>query len=365
MVWAEHVCARGVEPPEDLYGDLLAGPSRAQAAELPGLPAHHLPGLAADADPGVRVAACARWDDLPALPGERLLVDADDTVRAAALLAHHIAVPIPREVLTLLPAPRRALEQCSLAPELEAELVRDADPAVRRALAANPTLGAQNVAVLAQDPCDDIRAVVVLRPDLTEEQRAAVLHDSDPGSRSYPLPWVERLHGDAEAMRRLAASSHPLIRRSVARARHLPPDVVERLAGDEDRVVQLFLAESCDDAPAAMLLEVWRWWEAASAIPAAPATTPTSRAPACCATPRPRTGGCGGWRWTIRSPRPPTSHPRPRSGSRGAAPGRRGPQVGSGRRGAAAERPGSSRPRGRRAQSAAPGPGPVRAPARP
>ncbi|MGV9229723.1 hypothetical protein [Streptomyces nigra] len=274
VLWAEHACARGVEIPEDLYDDLLAGPSRAQAAELPGIPTHQLPGLAADADPGVRAAACARWDDLPALPRERLLADADDTVRAAALLAHHIAVPMPREVLTLLPEPRRALEQCRLAPELEAELVRDADPEVRRELAANPTLCAQNVAVLAQDPCDDIRAVVVLRPDLTEEQRAAVRHDFDPGSRSYPVPWVERLHGDTDAMRRLAASSHPLIRRSVARARHLPPDVVERLAGDEDRVVQLFLAESCDDAPAAMLLDVWRWWDGSFSHPGRPRNHP-------------------------------------------------------------------------------------------
>jgi hypothetical protein len=36
--------------------------------------------------------------------------------------------------------------------------------------------------------------------------------------------------------------------------------VGERLAHDEDRVVRLFLAESCDDAPADMLLEVVQWW---------------------------------------------------------------------------------------------------------
>jgi len=50
VLWAEQACAWGVELPADLYDDLLVGPSRAQAAELPGLPAHHLPGLAADAD---------------------------------------------------------------------------------------------------------------------------------------------------------------------------------------------------------------------------------------------------------------------------------------------------------------------------
>ncbi|SFH20953.1 hypothetical protein SAMN02787118_1604, partial [Streptomyces mirabilis] len=96
----------------------------------------------------------------------------------------------------------------------------------------------------------------------------------DPTSMSHTLPWVEDLHGDADAMRRLAASSHPLVRRSVARARHLPPDVVARLARDRDRVVRLFLAESCEDAPAEMLLEVWRWWDGSFTHPDRPRSHP-------------------------------------------------------------------------------------------
>lgn len=259
VLWAEHALAWGAEVPGDLYDELLAGSSRAQAAELPGVPAHHLPSLAADADPRVRATACARWEDLTAPLRARLLADTDDAVRTAALLAHHTSVPMPREAFAALPAPLRALQQCRLSPELEAELVRDGDAEVRRALAANPRLSTHGVAVLAEDPNDDIRSAVALRPDLDEEQRAAVRHDFDPASRSRTLPWVESLHGDADAMRRLAESSHPHIRRSVARARHLPPDVVERLARDEDRTVRLFLAESCEDAPAEMLLEVWRW----------------------------------------------------------------------------------------------------------
>ncbi|MFE6888307.1 hypothetical protein [Streptomyces sp. NPDC057694] len=272
--WAERARAWGVQLPGDLYDGLLAGPSRAQAAELPGLPAHHLPGLAADADPQVRATVCARWEDLSAPLRARLLADTDDAVRTTALLAHHNGVPMPRDVFAALPAPRLALEQCSLSPELEAELVRDEDAEVRRALAANPRLSAHGVAVLAEDPYGDIRSTVALRPDLTEEQRSAVRYDFDPTSMSLALPWVEGLHGDADAMRRLAASSHPLIRRSVARARHLPPDVVERLARDEDRTVRLFLAESCDDAPAEMLLEVWRWWDGSFSHPDRPRSHP-------------------------------------------------------------------------------------------
>ncbi|MFE6622930.1 hypothetical protein [Streptomyces sp. NPDC057740] len=274
MRCAEHACAWGAELPEDLYDDLLAGPSRAQAAGLPGLPARHLPGLVADPDPRVRAAACARWEGLAAPLRERLLADTDEAVRTAALLAHHTGVPMPREVFAALPDPLRALERCRLAPELEAELVRDGGPEARRALAANPGLSALGVTVLAQDPRNDVRSAVALRPDLTEEQRATVRHDFDPASMSRTLAWVEDLHGDADAMRRLAASSHPLVRRSVARARHLPPDVVARLARDEDRVVQLFLAESCEDAPADLLLEVWRWWDGSFSHPGRPRSHP-------------------------------------------------------------------------------------------
>ncbi|SEB59756.1 hypothetical protein [Streptomyces sp. TLI_105] len=274
VLWAERAGIWGAELPEDLYDDLLAGPSRALAAELPKLPARCLPSLAADADPRVRAAACARWEDLAAPLRERLLADTDDVVRTAALLAHHIGTPMPREVFAVLPAPRPALEGCRLSPELEAKLVRDGDAETLRALAVNPRLSAHSVAVLAEDPHDDIRSAVALRPDLSEEQRAAMRYEFDPTSMSHTLPWVECLHGDADAMRRLAVSSHPLIRRSVARARHLPPDVVERLARDEDRTVRLFLAESCDDAPAEMLLEVWRWWDGSFTHPDRPRKHP-------------------------------------------------------------------------------------------
>ncbi|WP_329113835.1 hypothetical protein [Streptomyces sp. NBC_01465] len=274
VLWAEQACAWGAELPADLYDDLLAGPSRALAAELLELPAHHLPGLAADADPRVRTAACARWEDLSEPLQERLLADTDNTVRTAALLAHHTGTPMPRMVFAALSTQRLALERCRFEPELEADLVRGSDAEVRRVLAANPGLSVRGIAVLAQDPHDDIRSAVALRPDVTEEQRAQVPYDFDPTSASHTLPWVADLHGDTDAMRRLASSSHPLVRRSVARAQHLPPDVVRRLARDEDRVVRLFLAESCDDAPADLLLEVWRWWDGSLSHPDRPRSHP-------------------------------------------------------------------------------------------
>ncbi|MFI8534862.1 hypothetical protein ACIGMX_32030 [Streptomyces aquilus] len=274
VFWAERARVWGAELPEDLYDDLLAGPSRAQAAALPDLPAQHLPDLATDTDARVRKAACARWQELAEPLRERLLTDTDHAVRTAALLAHHTRVPMPRAVFGALLDPQQALERCRLEPELEAELVKNGDTEARQALAANPTLSAPGVAALAQDPQDDIRSTVALRPDLSEEQRAAVRHDFDPTSMSYTLAWVEALHADADAMRRLAASSHPLIRRSVARAPHLPPDVVTHLARDEDRAVRLFLAESCEDAPGDLLLDVWRWWDGSFSHPGRPRSHP-------------------------------------------------------------------------------------------
>ncbi|MFG2275793.1 hypothetical protein ACGFNY_39270 [Streptomyces chartreusis] len=316
VLWAKHAPAWGTTLPEDLYDDLLTGPSRVQAALLSGLPARHLPGLASDADPRARAAACARWEDLAAALRERLLADADTAVRTAALLAHHTGAPMPRTVFAALPDPRPALERCRLAPELEAELVRDAEVNVRRTLAANPVLCQHGVAVLAQDPHDDVRSELALRPDLTEEQRAAVRHVFDLTLMSHTLPWVEDLHGDADAMRRLAVSSHPLIRRSVARARHLPQDVVARLAQDEDRVVRLFLAESCEDGrhAAGGLALVGRQLQPPRPTPQPPQTSPR---PACWTTPPTPAGACAAWPWTTRSPHRPTSHtwpvtPKPR-----------------------------------------------------
>lgn len=103
---------------------------------------------------------------------------------------------------------------------------------------------------------------------------AASVPDIEPSSQTYALWWVAALHHDPDAMRQLASSPNLWIRRSVARAPRLPPDVVERLAHDEDRVVRLFLAESCDDAPADMLLEVWTWWSGSFGFPDRPRNHP-------------------------------------------------------------------------------------------
>ncbi|MFJ9446675.1 hypothetical protein ACIRRH_33175 [Kitasatospora sp. NPDC101235] len=103
---------------------------------------------------------------------------------------------------------------------------------------------------------------------------AAEVPDIEPGDVTTGLWWIGALHGDAAAMRQLAACPKLLVRRSVARAPRLPADVVALLARDEDRVVRLFLAESCDDAPPGMLLEVAAWWDGSFSFPGRPRNHP-------------------------------------------------------------------------------------------
>ncbi|MFJ6725848.1 PE-PGRS family protein [Streptomyces sp. NPDC091281] len=298
---------RGAVLPAEVCERLAADPSarvREQAARLPGPPglsglsAATLTALASDGAARVRAEVCrTAWADLRPEDRRALLDDADGTVREEALFRHHRDRPVSRSVFRAMvgdgdgaspdgaargswtdhggtvPAGAkeiRVLSGLRLERAVAEEAVRHADPARRRALAGNRHLDADLVAVLASDPDAAVRSAVAVRHDLTEEQRALIQVDFDPRGYHYTLDWVGKLHTDADAMRGLAASSHPLIRRSVARARRLPPDVVALLARDEDRVVQLFLAESCDDAPAEMLLRVWRWWTGSLSVPDRP-----------------------------------------------------------------------------------------------
>lgn len=274
---AEDAVRMGAELTADGYERLAGDVSalvRAEAARFPGLPGGLRAALAADADTRVRAAACTGWEDLALPAREALLGDADSGVRAAALLRHHRTHPLPRSVFEGQGLGDEVVETCRLERGFAEHLCGHEDPARRRSVARNPHLDPDLVAVLAEDDDDNVRFLVSVRPELTEEQRAAVRAEVDPDGMRLTLPWVHALHDDPEAMRRCAASSHLLLRSSAARAKRLPPDVVERLARDEDRVVRLFLAESCDDAPASVLLEVWLWWNGSFSFPGRPRSHP-------------------------------------------------------------------------------------------
>ncbi|MFK0259362.1 PE-PGRS family protein [Streptomyces sp. NPDC090445] len=283
----EDAARAGVRLTADCRQALAADTSpfvRAAAAGLPGMHASLLTGLAADPVPRVRADACTpAWAHLAPAVRDGLLADSDGSVRTAALLRHHQDVPLAPAALSAFSARAglgeelraRALESCRLEATWAVRLAGGRDVDVRRALAQNPRLHPDALALLLVDEDEEVRETVALRADLTEEQRAGVRTSIVPGARrGYVVPWVADLHHDPEAMRRLAASSHPFIRSSVARAPRLPADVVERLARDEDPTVRLFLAESCDDAPADMLLEVWHWWDGSLGFPGRPRSHP-------------------------------------------------------------------------------------------
>ncbi|MEU9165099.1 PE-PGRS family protein [Streptomyces sp. NPDC048424] len=265
--------AAGARLTDEAYAVLAKDPSgavREALLELPAVPPALAVALTADPVPAVRSAACpAAWPHLGPDARAGLSADPVERVRLAVVAARHEEEPITEADFEAVNA-THDIAGLRLDRDLAARLRADADPAVRRRLAGNPYLDPDLVELLAADPQDDVRLAVSLRPELTEEQRAAVNVDIDPRRMRHAIPWVVALHEDEEAMRRLAASGHVLLRSSVATARRLPPDVVERLARDEDRVVRLFLAERCDDAPADMLLEVWQWWNGSLSTPDRP-----------------------------------------------------------------------------------------------
>ncbi|MGW2469081.1 PE-PGRS family protein [Streptomyces bauhiniae] len=249
------------------FAQLATDPSprvRAELARHRDLPVRHLVALAADPDIEVRKEAVSpAWTHLTPPARAALLADPDAGVRAEAVLLHHGSTPLTAAVFAALPEDtqrERAARTCLLARELAEKLVHGGETVLRSAAAQNPHLDSDLVARLGQDQDPGVRRQVSIRPDLTEAERARVAVEFDPEARCHPLQWVRDLEHDEEAMRRCATSAHVMLRRSAARATNLPPDVVDLLARDEDRVVRLFLAESCAQAPADLLLEMARTW---------------------------------------------------------------------------------------------------------
>ncbi|SMF44627.1 hypothetical protein [Streptomyces sp. Amel2xC10] len=262
---------RGTELPARVLERLAADPSplvREQLPGLSGLPGALLTALAADPEARVRAAACGpAWPHLDEEARRSLLEDPDGPVRAAALLRRHEDRPMPRSMFEAERFTVDAVANCRLEPDL-AEWLADTQPEQRRVLAGNPRLHRELVLRLGADPDPLVRLQASVHPVLTEEERAGIDFPRDLIRRD--LDWVKDLHDDPGALRRLAASAHPFVRSAVARVGRLPADVVELLARDEDRVVRLFLAESCEDAPAEMLLSVWRWWTGSFSHPDVP-----------------------------------------------------------------------------------------------
>ncbi|MFD7446055.1 hypothetical protein [Streptomyces sp. NPDC059909] len=125
------------------------------------------------------------------------------------------------------------------------------------ALAGNPTLPAGLVKRLATDADPKVRLHVSARPELPEEQRAAIDWTVGPEDRLGTLDWVWEAREVPDVLRRCATSAHVWLRRSAAVCPGLPADMVELLAGDEDFAVRLLLAEYHPEPPAELLLDLY------------------------------------------------------------------------------------------------------------
>ncbi|WP_338675270.1 hypothetical protein V1460_21490 [Streptomyces sp. SCSIO 30461] len=114
------------------------------------------------------------------------------------------------------------------------------------------------VRMLATSSDANIRLLVCVRPELTEEQRLHIDYRVSPEDRLSPLAWVlEEGRHDTDLLRRCANSAHPWLRRSAAACPALPNDLVGQLARDNDFAVRLLLAENHPDAPADLLLDLY------------------------------------------------------------------------------------------------------------
>ncbi|MFE7528301.1 hypothetical protein ACFU7Y_21655 [Kitasatospora sp. NPDC057542] len=193
-------------------------------------------------------------EDLPDAVLDAAVVHPARQVRLTVAEAGHLSPAQWDRLIAASPgAPRRGLFT---------ELAEQCLKARARPGGGRGTAGAPHPDAAPPTTPDEIEAMATEAPDI------------EPGDVTTGLWWIGALHEDAAAMRQLASSPKLLVRRSVARAPRLPADVVALLARDEDRVVRLFLAESCDDAPPAMLLEVAAWWDGSLSFPGRPRNHP-------------------------------------------------------------------------------------------
>ncbi|KOG37238.1 hypothetical protein [Streptomyces resistomycificus] len=166
---------------------------------------------------------------------------------------------LPPDVVVLLavdPDPEiRGLiaHRADLGPAERHALVADPNPDVRTRVAHRADLGAAERRALATDPAPQVRLAVSVHPALSEEERARIDYEA-PMDHVFVFHRPPEVPQDPKTVRRKALSSHPLLRRQAARDHLLPPDLVARLAADDDLGVRVLLAQHHPDAPAPLLL---------------------------------------------------------------------------------------------------------------
>ncbi|MER5206449.1 hypothetical protein [Streptomyces sp. NPDC002825] len=249
--------------PDRAYERLLnheRGTVRHETVESASVPAHVLVPLAGHEDPMFRLAACRRvWSELTDDTRAALLADPDPAVRtAASLQVMHEDEERTAELVETLDQSWRlgeVMERGRLGRALAGRLLAEGTRLAQ--LVRNPTFPADLAAGLASHEDPAVRLAVSARPELSEEERAAIDWEVAPEDRLDTLRWVWDAREDPDVLRRCARSAHTWLRRSAAVCRGLPEDCVELLAGDEDFAVRLLLAEYHPLAPPELLLDLY------------------------------------------------------------------------------------------------------------
>ncbi len=125
----------------------------------------------------------------------------------------------------------------------------------RAGLALEPVLPADVIATLSADPDQMVRTYVSMRPELSEQRRAAIGYQVSTNDRLPLLAWV--LEADGEQLQRCVSSAHPGIRRSAAVNPKLTAGQIASLAGDDDFPVRLLLCENQDTVPTDLVVRTY------------------------------------------------------------------------------------------------------------
>ncbi|MEO3821067.1 hypothetical protein [Plantactinospora sp. B24E8] len=218
--------------------------------------------LARDADPGIRAAVAEAWWAAPAPVRIALLTDPDPTVRAAA--SRRAQPPVPAELHPACladPATRAHVAgYAELTDVVAFALATAPDHGTRQAVARNPRLSAEVVAVLVADPHPFVRGVMIQHPGVDERTRdrlhAELVAERAAGSiearvaleGDLAVPtWVRDLPLPARLS--YLDSPHVVFRRALATCRDLPSEAWQRLDADPDRRVRRSAATRPDVPP--------------------------------------------------------------------------------------------------------------------